>query len=208
MLIWLVKEMAGHAPNEGRPGRPPVFSNAAIQFCLSIKVLFKLPLRQPAGMVASLLRFAELDWPAPDYSTLGRRQKTLKVQIPYRRAGGPLNLLLDAVSRLGVQPLSAGTSVDPDKLAQTAADSQADVVLVSTHNGMALTYAEQLLAELRHRQAAPRLIMGGVLNQDDGQSEEPVDVSAALHALGIETCTSILEIKPLLFAAADHQGAH
>ena len=96
LLIWLDKEMAWHAPHEGRTGRPPVFSNAAIQFCLSIKVLFKLPLRQTAGMVASLLRLAGLDWPVPDYSTLCRRQKTLKVQIPYRRADGPLNLLVDS----------------------------------------------------------------------------------------------------------------
>lgn len=96
LLIWLDKEMAWHAPHEGRPGRPPVFSDAAIQFCLSIKVLFKLPLRQTAGMVASLLRLAGLDWPVPDFSTLCRRQKTLKVQIPYRRAGGPLNLMVDS----------------------------------------------------------------------------------------------------------------
>lgn len=46
LLIWLDKEMTRHAPHEGRPGRPPVFSNSAIQFWLSIKVLFKLPLRQ------------------------------------------------------------------------------------------------------------------------------------------------------------------
>ena len=96
LLIWLDKEMTWHAPHEGRPGRPPVFSNDAIQFCLSLKVLFKLPLRQTAGMVASLLRLAGLDWPVPDYSTLCRRQKTLKVQIPYRRAEGPLNLLVDS----------------------------------------------------------------------------------------------------------------
>jgi hypothetical protein len=96
LLIWPDKEMAWHAPHEGRPGRPPVFSNAAIQFCLSIKVLFKLPLRQTAGMVASLLLLAGLDWPVPDYSTLCRRQKTLAVQIPYRRADGPLNLLVDS----------------------------------------------------------------------------------------------------------------
>lgn len=96
LLIWLDKEMDWYAPHEGRAGRPPVFSNVAIQFCLSIKVLFKLPLRQTAGMVASLLRLAGLDWPVPDYSTLCRRQKTLKVQIPYRRAGGPLNLLVDS----------------------------------------------------------------------------------------------------------------
>jgi hypothetical protein len=96
LLIWPEKEMAWHAPHEGRPGRPPAFSDAAIQFCLSIKVLFKPPLRQTAGMVASLLRLAGLDWPVPDYSTLCRRQKTLKVQIPYRRADGPLNLLVDS----------------------------------------------------------------------------------------------------------------
>ena len=47
-------------------------------------------------MVASLLRMAGLDWPVPDYSTLCRRQKTLAVQIPYRRADGPLNLLVDS----------------------------------------------------------------------------------------------------------------
>ncbi len=53
LLIWLDKEMAWLAPHDGSPGRPAVFSDAAIQFCLSIKVLFKLPLRQTSGMVAT-----------------------------------------------------------------------------------------------------------------------------------------------------------
>ena len=88
-MTWL-------APPDGSPGRPTVFSDAAIQFCLTIKVLFKLPLRQTTGMVASLLKLAGLDWALPDYTTLCRRQKTLAVQIPYRRADGPLNLLVDS----------------------------------------------------------------------------------------------------------------
>ena len=96
LLIWLDKEMTWHAPHEDRPGQPTVFSDAAIQFCLTIKVLFKLPLRQMTGMVASLLRMENLDWPAPDYSALCRRQKALAVQIPYRRSDGPLNLLVDS----------------------------------------------------------------------------------------------------------------
>ena len=96
LLIWLDREMTWLAPHEGRRGRPAVFSDAAIQFCLSIRVLFKLPLRQTAGMLASLLRLAGLDWPVPDFSTLCRRQKTVTVQIPYRRANGPLNLLVDS----------------------------------------------------------------------------------------------------------------
>ncbi|MBL3576307.1 IS5 family transposase, partial [Rhodovulum sulfidophilum] len=96
LMVWLGRERAWRAPHEGRPGRPPVFSDAAIQFCLSLKVLFKLPLRQTAGMVARLLRLAGLDWPVPDDSTLSRRQKTLQVRIPYRRADGPPNLLVDS----------------------------------------------------------------------------------------------------------------
>lgn len=88
LLIWLDKEMVWLAPKDGRPGRPAVFSDAAIQTCLMIKVLFGLPLRQTTGMVASILHLAGLDWPVPDFSTLSRRQKTITVQIPSRRAPG------------------------------------------------------------------------------------------------------------------------
>ena len=56
-------------------------------------------------MVASLLRMARLDWPVPDFSTLCRRQKTLAVQIPYRHADGPLNLLVDST---GIKLLGDG----------------------------------------------------------------------------------------------------
>ena len=96
LLIWLDKEMIWLAPPDGSPGRPAVFTDAAVQFCLTIKVLFKLPLRKTTEMVASLLKMADLDWAVPDYTTLCRRQKTLAVQIPYRRADGPLNLLVDS----------------------------------------------------------------------------------------------------------------
>ncbi len=80
----------------GKKGRPAEFSDVAIQLCLSVKVLSKLPLRQAVGMVRALLRLVELGWSVPDYSALCRRQKTLAVHIPYRRADGPLNLLVDS----------------------------------------------------------------------------------------------------------------
>jgi hypothetical protein len=92
--MWIDKDIIWRAPRDGRPGRPAVFCDAAIQFCLSLKIFFKLPLRQTCGMVARLLKLAGLDWPVPDFSTLCRRQKTLTVQIPFRRADGPLDLLV------------------------------------------------------------------------------------------------------------------
>ena len=70
-----------------------------------IKVLFKLPLRQTTGMVASLLKMVGLDWAVPDDTTLCRPQKTLAVQIPYRRVDGPLNLLVDSA---GIKVLGDG----------------------------------------------------------------------------------------------------
>ncbi len=48
-------------------------------------------------MVESLLRMAGLeDWAVPDFSTLCRRQRTVTIQIPFRRSDGNLNLLVDS----------------------------------------------------------------------------------------------------------------
>ncbi|MFM2069350.1 MAG: hypothetical protein RLZZ584_4259 [Pseudomonadota bacterium] len=62
------------APASGKPGRPVAYSDAAVQCCLTMKVLFGLPLRQTQGFMHSLLKLSGLDWQAPDYSTISRRQ--------------------------------------------------------------------------------------------------------------------------------------
>lgn len=97
--------MAWFAGKSGKRGRSDTFSDAAIQFCLMVKGLFGLPLRQTTGMVASLLKLAKLDWPVPDFSTLSRRQKDLKVMIPYRPCTQGLHLLVDST---GVKMLGEG----------------------------------------------------------------------------------------------------
>ncbi|KDB04405.1 hypothetical protein U879_06935 [Defluviimonas sp. 20V17] len=95
LSVWFDPDTVWHAGTSGKRGRPETFSDAAIQVCLTLKVLFGLPLRQTVGLVESLIRMAGLDWPVPDYSTLCRRQARIGVQIPYRRSGKPLNLLID-----------------------------------------------------------------------------------------------------------------
>ena len=86
-------------PPTGRRGRQQSFSDAAIQTCLTMKVLFGMPLRQTTGFVQSLLRLVGLDWNVPDFSTLCRRQRALNVSIPYRGGAGPLNLLTIVFTR-------------------------------------------------------------------------------------------------------------
>src|SRR5574343_1690211 len=105
LSVWLDRDMQWHGQPTGRRGRSPPFSDAAIQFCLTIKGLFGLPLRQVIGFVQSLIDLAGLDWPVPDYSTLCRRQKTLTVNIPYRPSRDGLHLLVDST---GIKMLGEG----------------------------------------------------------------------------------------------------
>ena len=86
LTIWLDKRMTWFAATRGKRGRSPKFSDAAIQFCLTLKNLFGLALRQATGLVESVLQLSGLTWPTPDFSTLSRRQQTLNVQIPYTRS--------------------------------------------------------------------------------------------------------------------------
>lgn len=96
LTIWFDPEMSWEAAPTGRRGRQQSYSDAAIQTCLSMKVLFGMALRQTTGFVESLLQLVGLDWTVPDFSTLSRRQKTLAVNIPYRGSKGPLHLLIDS----------------------------------------------------------------------------------------------------------------
>lgn len=82
LTIWFAPEMSWDAAPTGRRAGQQTFSDAAIQTCLSMKVLFGMALRQTTGFVESLLRLVSLDWTVPNLSTLCRRQKTFAVNIP------------------------------------------------------------------------------------------------------------------------------
>lgn len=105
LTIWLNRDMQWFAAPSGKRGRQRTFSDAAIQFCLSIKCLFGLALRQSLGLVESLLRLAGLNWPVPNFSTVSRRQQDLAVQLPYRPSQTALDLLVDST---GIKFLGEG----------------------------------------------------------------------------------------------------
>lgn len=105
LMIWFDHEISWEGVPTGRHGRQQTDIDTAIQTCLTMKVLFGMAPRQTTGFVESLLRLVGLDWTAPDFSTLSRRQKTLAVNIPYRRSKGPLHLLIDST---GIKVQSEG----------------------------------------------------------------------------------------------------
>lgn len=105
LSIWLDKRIAWFAAASGKRGLSPKFSDAAIQFCLTLKNLFGLALRQTTGLVQSVLQLWGLAWPVPDFSTLCRRQLDLNVQVPYTRSKAGLHLLVDST---GIKFLGEG----------------------------------------------------------------------------------------------------
>ena len=96
IAIWFDPAMQWYAPSKGKQGRNQTYSDAAIQCCLMIKSLFRLSLRMVTGFVQSLIELCGLNWTAPDYSTLCRRQKHIDIAISYQKSSDGLHLLMDS----------------------------------------------------------------------------------------------------------------
>ena len=94
--IWFDPKTQWYAQPKGKHGRNQTYSDTAIQCCLMIKSLFRLSLRMVTGFVKSLIKLCGLDWTAPDYSTICRRQKHIDLVIGYQKSSDGLHLLVDS----------------------------------------------------------------------------------------------------------------
>lgn len=109
-----------------------------------------------------------------------------------------MKLVIDTIENLGIKPIIGTIGVDPDEVAEIAQNEEATVLLVSTHNGMALSYAEKLMAELKARNLAPQVIFGGRLNQDVEGEDVPIDVTEDLKKLGIDVCNDLADLAQII----------
>ena len=78
-------------------GRHRIYSDIAIETALTLRLLFKLPLRQTEGFLRSLIKLMNLDLTVPDHSTLSRRNASLNVKL--KRVGKPngrVDLVIDS----------------------------------------------------------------------------------------------------------------
>jgi len=88
---WLQTQRSG-----GR-GASNTYSDVAIMTALTLKVVYRLPLRATQGMLASVLRLMGVaHLRVPDYSTLCRRQQSLAVPLPRQARGQAMHLVVDS----------------------------------------------------------------------------------------------------------------
>jgi len=99
ITLWISQDAidAWTPPQTGKRGAQPVYSDAALETALSLRLLFRLPLRQTEGFLSSILSLMDLTLPCPDHTTLSRRNITLAIRRQIDRAPeGPLSLIVDS----------------------------------------------------------------------------------------------------------------
>ncbi|MDQ3819349.1 MAG: IS5 family transposase [Acidobacteriota bacterium] len=65
----------------GRRGRRRIYTDAAILSALLLREVYHLPLRSTQGLVSSVFRLMQMKLPAPHYSTLSRRARSLHLSL-------------------------------------------------------------------------------------------------------------------------------
>lgn len=111
-------------------------------------------------------------------------------------------LLIDRLlTAAGALVDNIGAERNPDEVVSEAAKHGAEMVFISTHNGMALEYARNLLDEMEEEDYKVPVCMGGVLNQNTAEGTTPVDVSGELEGMGVTVVTD-LRLLPERTAAA------
>lgn len=79
----------------GRKGRVNTYTDLAIETALSLRALFRLPLRQTQGFLEGLIKLLNLKLDAPSYATLSRRAEGLCVDLGALASKAPPNVVID-----------------------------------------------------------------------------------------------------------------
>jgi methylmalonyl-CoA mutase cobalamin-binding domain/chain len=112
-------------------------------------------------------------------------------------------LLVSTLGAVGADVVDFGINRDPEDIVKVALETNAEAVVVTTHNGVARSFATKLRDELeRAGIGATQVYMGGVLNEDVDGSEIPVDVRADLARIGVRTPA---DIEGLIDEIGEHE---
>ena len=110
LTVWiddsLWQQWYDHRPSQR--GAQFVYSDQAIEWMLTMRVLFGWPLRQTQGFIQSLLDLMGLVVAVPDYSTLARRQGALAVVLPTKQTASPASPMHLVVDSTGLKVYGEG----------------------------------------------------------------------------------------------------
>jgi IS5 family transposase len=83
-------------PNGKKVGQPFLYSDAAIELALTLRVIYHLTLRATQGFVTSIFELMGITLDVPDYTTLCRRAAKLNISLDRIPKGEPIHLAIDS----------------------------------------------------------------------------------------------------------------
>ncbi len=98
-----VKNWTGKKRGDAHGNRK--YSDIAIICGLTLRQLFRLPLRATEGLMRSLIKLMKLAVTVPDYTTLCRRGKTVTIHLRVKRLSKARHVLVDST---GIQVIGEG----------------------------------------------------------------------------------------------------
>ncbi|MFT5477313.1 MAG: IS5 family transposase [Planctomycetota bacterium] len=98
ITLWITSAAikAWTPKSSGQRGAPRKYSDLAIETALTLRLVFRLPLRMAEGFLRSLLAMMDLTLEAPDHTTLSRRGKGLRVELGLVSSKKPIHLIIDS----------------------------------------------------------------------------------------------------------------
>lgn len=107
LTMWITEEAIDgwEAARRSTPGGQATYSDGAIEACLMLRTVFKLPLRQAEGLMLSVVELLGCEMAVPDHTTVSRRAMTLPSIAEVHVPDGPLHVLIDST---GLKVYGAG----------------------------------------------------------------------------------------------------
>ena len=118
LTMWVSEEAPGlwSSPRRTTRGGQPLYSDLAIELCLTLGMVFNQPLRQTQGFMCSIAGLLGVEIAVPDFSTLSRRGNGLSLPAkPKPDSDKPAHLVVDSYDGDPTRALSAerfGTTLE------------------------------------------------------------------------------------------------
>jgi hypothetical protein len=99
LTLWVSEDVLStwhNTARTGKRGKPAAYADTAILCMATLAEVYRLPLRAAEGLTRSLVGLLGVALTVPCYTTLCRRRRALEVELPRRREGGPVHVVVDS----------------------------------------------------------------------------------------------------------------
>ena len=183
LTVWISEDALAvwSAPPRMTPGGQPVYSDLAIEMCLTLRMVYKQPLRQTQGLMRSISMLMGVDITVPHFTTMSRRGNGLS--LPPKTASKsakPVQLVVDST---GLKIFGEGEWLEEKH--KTMGKRRAWRKL---HLGLDLVSGQIVCSDLTTDDIGDPTALPGLLDQIDG----PVEMFIADGAYGGEPTVKAL----------------